>query len=176
MENCRLNVGIFYFLPSLPKIVPTSELDAKDARIVAMLKVDSRASTQAIADALGMPRVTVHDRIRRLQERGVVRRFTVELGKEELGWSLHAFILANWAGERGQTDRRDVAQEICSMPFVVGCHIVTGQWDFIIEVLARNMEDLGDSILDGLSAVPGVGHTQTLVSFYSFDGEARALS
>mgnify|MGYP001158177510 FL=1 len=176
MENYRLNVGIFYFLPSLPKIVPTSELDAKDARIVAMLKVDSRASTQAIADALGMPRVTVHDRIRRLQERGVVRRFTVELGKEELGWRLHAFILANWAGERGQTDRRDVAQEICSMPFVVGCHIVTGQWDFIIEVLAKNMEDLGDSILDDLSAVPGVGHTQTLVSFYSFDGEARALS
>jgi len=62
------------------------------------------------------------------------------------------------------------------MPFVVGCHIVTGQWDFIIEVLARNMEDLGDSILDGLSAVPGVGHTQTLVSFYSFEGEAKALN
>ena len=156
--------------------MPTSELAAKDASIGGMLKEASSASTQAIADTLGMPRVTVHDRIRRLQERGVVRRFTVELGKEELGWSLHAFILANWAGERGETDRRDVAQEICSMPFVVGCHIVTGQWDFIIEVLAKNMEDLGDSILDGLSAVQGVGHTQTLVSFYNFDGEARALS
>ena len=156
--------------------MPTSDLDAKDAKIVGMLKEDSRASTQAIADALGLPRVTGHDRIRRLQERGVVRRFTVERGKEELGWSLHAFILANWVGERGQTDRREVAQEICGMPFVVGCHIVTGQWDFIVEVLARNMEDLGDSILDGLSAVPGVGHTQTLVSFYNYDGEAKALS
>ena len=82
--------------------MPASQLDAKDAKILGMLKEDSRASTQAIADALGMPRVTVHDRIKRLQERGVVRRFTVELGKEELGWSLHAFILANWAGERGQ--------------------------------------------------------------------------
>ena len=156
--------------------MPTSQLDAKDAKIIGMLKEDSRASTQAIADALGMPRVTVHDRIRRLQERGVVRRFTVELGKEELGWSLHAFILANWAGERGHTDRREVAQEICDMPFVVGCHIVTGQWDFIVEVLARNMEDLWDSILDDLSGVPGVGHTQTLVSFYNYDGEAKALN
>ena len=156
--------------------MPTSQLDAKDAKIIGMLKEDSRASTQAIADALGMPRVTVHDRIRRLQERGVVRRFTVELGKEELGWSLHAFILANWAGERGHTDRREVAQEICDMSFVVGCHIVTGQWDFIVEVLARNMEDLGDSILADLSGVPGVGHTQTLVSFYNYDGEAKALS
>ena len=41
--------------------MPTSDLDAKDAKIVGMLKEDSRASTQAIADALGMPRVTVHD-------------------------------------------------------------------------------------------------------------------
>ncbi|HIC50856.1 MAG: transcriptional regulator [Candidatus Thalassarchaeum betae] len=155
--------------------MPLSELDNKDARIVAILEEDARASTQAIADALGMPRVTVHDRIRRLQERGVVKRFTVELGKVELGWQLHAYILANWAGERGHTDRRDVAEEICGMPFVIGCHIVTGQWDFIIEVLARNMEDLGDSILDDLSAIPGVGHTQTLVSFYSFEGEAWPL-
>ena len=64
--------------------MPTSDLDAKDAKIVGMLKEDSRASTQAIADALGMPRVTVHDRIRRLQERGVVRRFTVAVSYTHL--------------------------------------------------------------------------------------------
>jgi DNA-binding Lrp family transcriptional regulator len=61
------------------------------------------------------------------------------------------------------------------MPFVVGCHIVTGQWDFIVEVVAKDMANLGDSILDQLSDISGVGHTQTLVSFYSFDGIAKSL-
>ena len=45
--------------------MPFSNLDVKDAGILKMLNQDSRATTQAIADALDMPRVTVHDRIRR---------------------------------------------------------------------------------------------------------------
>ena len=55
----------------------------------------------------------------------------------------------------------------------MGCHIITGQWDFIIEVVASEMDSLGDSILDNLSKIKGIGHTQTMVSFYSFPGAAR---
>ena len=69
-----------------------------------MLNEDSRATTQAIADALNMPRVTVHDRIKRLQERGVIDKFSVEINRRELGWPLHGFILANWAGQREDID------------------------------------------------------------------------
>ena len=155
--------------------MPFSNLDTKDSGILKMLNEDSRATTQAIADALNMPRVTVHDRIKRLQERGVIDKFSVEINRRELGWPLHGFILANWAGQREDIDRRFVAEEICKMPFVVGCHIVAGQWDFIVEVVAKDMANLGDSILDQLSEINGVGHTQTLVSFYSFDGVAKSL-
>ena len=155
--------------------MPFSNLDSKDSGILKMLDEDSRATTQAIADALNMPRVTVHDRIKRLQDRGIINKFSVEINRRELGWPLHGFILANWAGLREDIDRRFVAEEICKMPFVVGCHIVTGQWDFIIEVVAKDMANLGDSVLDQLSEINGVGHTQTLVSFYSFDGVAKSL-
>jgi len=54
----------------------------------------------------------------------------------------------------------------------VGCHIITGQWDFIIEVVAREMDSLGDSILDELSKIEGISHTQTMVTFYSYTGAA----
>ena len=59
--------------------MPFSNLDTKDSGILKMLNEDSRATTQAIADALNMPRVTVHDRIKRLQERGCVRCRTLTL-------------------------------------------------------------------------------------------------
>ncbi len=150
-------------------------IDEKDEQILAMLRADSRASTQSIADVLGMPRVTVHDRIKRLAERGVVRRFTIEVDRQMIGRPLHGYILANWAGQRGDTDRREVAQKIAELEFVVGCHIVTGQWDFMVEFVARGMEDLGDAILDELSAISGVGHTQTLVSFYDYEGAAAGI-
>ena len=148
-------------------------LDDKDTAIVELLIHDARASTKSIADRLAIPRVTVHDRIKRLQDKGIIEKFTLSLSHEKLGIPLHGFILANWAGDRAKGDRRSVAKEICELPFVVGCHIITGQWDFIIEVVAREMDSLGDSILDSLSKIDGIGHTQTMVTFYSFPGAAR---
>ncbi|HIG19856.1 MAG: transcriptional regulator [Methanobacteriota archaeon] len=149
-----------------------SQLDDKDTQILELLIEDARASTKSIADRLNIPRVTVHDRIKRLQERGVIDKFTVKISHEKLGLPLHGFLLANWAGNKAREDRRSVAKEICKLPFIVGCHIITGQWDFIIEVVAREMDSLGDSILDELSKIEGIGHTQTMVTFYSYSGAA----
>ncbi len=149
-----------------------SQLDDKDTQILELLIEDARASTKSIADRLNMPRVTVHDRIKRLQDRGIIDKFTVKISHEKLGLPLHGFLLANWAGDKAREDRRSVAKEICKLPFIVGCHIITGQWDFIIEVVAREMDSLGDSILDDLSKIEGIGHTQTMVTFYSYSGAA----
>ena len=60
------------------------ELDEKDGRIMDILRGDSRRSTQSIATELDIPRVTVYDRIRRMQEKGLIRRFTVEMGADEI--------------------------------------------------------------------------------------------
>ncbi|HJM19450.1 MAG TPA: Lrp/AsnC family transcriptional regulator [Candidatus Thalassarchaeaceae archaeon] len=149
------------------------QLDDKDTAILELLLQDARASTKSIADRLGIPRVTVHDRIKRLQDNGIIEKFTIEVSHEKLGLPLHGFILANWAGNRAKADRRSIAKEICDLPFVAGCHIITGQWDFVIEVVAKEMDSLGDSILDNLSKIEGIGHTQTMVSFYSYRGAAR---
>ena len=149
-----------------------SQLDDKGTQILELLIEDARASTKSIADRLNIPRVTVHDRIKRLQERGVIDKFTVKVSHEKLGLPLHGFLLANWSGDKAREDRRSVAKEICKLPFIVGCHIITGQWDFIIEVVAREMDSLGDSILDELSKIEGIGHTQTMVTFYSYSGAA----
>ena len=152
-----------------------SQLDDKDTQILELLIEDARASTKSIADRLNIPRVTVHDRIKRLQDRGVIDKFTVKISHEKLGLPLHGFLLANWAGDKAREDRRSVAKEICKLPFIVGCHIITGQWDFIIEVVAREMDSLGDSILDELSKIEGIGHTQTMVTFYSYSGAASGV-
>ena len=57
------------------------ELDTKDAAIIDVLRTDSRISVQSLADRLGFPRVTVHDRLKRLQERGIVTGFSIKLDR-----------------------------------------------------------------------------------------------
>ncbi len=154
------------------------ELDVKDAAIIDVLRSDARISVQSLADRLGFPRVTVHDRLKKLQERGIVTGFSIKLDRVKLGRPLHGFIQATYERQswhRSQDDRRDIAKKICELPFVVGCHIVTGDWDFLIEVVAKSMDALGDAILDSLSKLEGVGRTHTMVSFYDFEGAAIVM-
>ena len=154
------------------------ELDVKDAAIIDVLRSDARISVQSLADRLGFPRVTVHDRLKKLQERGIVTGFSIKLDRVKLGRPLHGFIQATYERQswhRSQDDRRDIAKKICELPFVVGCHIVTGDWDFLIEVVSKSMDALGDAILDSLSKLEGVGRTHTMVSFYDFEGAAIVM-
>jgi len=149
------------------------ELDEKDEAILQSLEIDSRKGTQAIADSLSLPRVTVHDRIRRLKEKGVIKRFTIQRDPRAVGLELRAFIFIRC--ERGQVDRRDVAEQLIALPFCIRVSIITGDWDLLVEVVASSMDTLGDAILDQLSKVPGVSGTQTMVSFYEFEGIASSF-
>jgi len=150
-----------------------TELDEKDEAILQSLEIDSRKGTQAIADSLSLPRVTVHDRIRRLKEKGVIKRFTIQRDPRAVGLELRAFIFIRC--ERGQVDRRDVAEQLIALPFCIRVSIITGDWDLLVEVVASSMDTLGDAILDQLSKVPGVSGTQTMVSFYEFEGSASSF-
>ena len=153
--------------------IMATELDEKDEAILQSLEIDSRKGTQAIADSLSLPRVTVHDRIRRLKEKGIIKRFTIQRDPRAVGLELRAFIFIRC--ERGQVDRRDVAEQLVALPFCIRVSIITGDWDLLVEVVASSMDTLGDAILDQLSKVPGVSGTQTMVSFYEFEGSASSF-
>ena len=168
------------YLKSLVRVEGNMDfgLDEKDAAIIAELCKDSRISVQSLAKTIGFPRVTVHDRIKKMQAKGIIDHFTLVLSREKMGMPLHAFIQATYDREswqKSQEDRRDVAKAICQLPYVIKCHIVTGDWDYLIEVVASGMDALGDAILDSLTKLQGVGRTHTMVSFYDFDGPSRTL-
>jgi Lrp/AsnC family transcriptional regulator, regulator for asnA, asnC and gidA len=149
------------------------ELDDKDEAILHSLESDSRKGTQAIADSLAMPRVTVHDRIRRLKEKGVIKRFTIQREPRAVGLDLRAFLFVRC--ESGQVDRRDVAEQLVTLPFCIRVSIITGDWDLLVEVVASSMDTLGDAILDRVSKIVGVSGTQTMISFYEFEGSASSF-
>jgi len=149
------------------------KLDSNDLKIIELLKQDSRASVTSIAETLGLARVTTHDRMVKLKSEGVIQRYTVDIDAKAWGYDLRAFIFARC--ERGNVDRRSVAQKICQFPYVVRCNVIAGDWDLLIEVVSPSMDTLGDAILDGLSKVGGVSNTQTMVSFYDYSGKASSL-
>jgi Lrp/AsnC family leucine-responsive transcriptional regulator len=139
-------------------------LDEKDEEIMGELKKDSRSSTADISRRTGIPRVTVHERIRRMREKGIIRKFTVLTDYKKLGLNTTAFILISY-DPHSKFTQRQVAEKISRMSYVYEVHILAGDWDMLLKVRGKTLEDIGKIVIDRLREIEGVDKTITMACF-----------
>jgi len=139
-------------------------VDEKDLAILRELKSDSRRSTNQIANALGIPRATVHERIKKMGQRGVIKGFTVISDYSQLGMPVTAFILVSFLST-SSVSQRDLADRISDLEGVFGVHLISGEYDILVKVRGESMESIGSLVIDNIRAMDGVGGTMTTVSF-----------
>jgi Lrp/AsnC family leucine-responsive transcriptional regulator len=121
-------------------------LDDQDLSILRALIADARISLKDLAAAAGLSSPSTSERVRRLQERGVLRAFTAEVNAEQLGYALMAIVRVRPApGALGR-----VQAVIEGMPEVVECDKVTGEDCFFVRLVARSMPQL-DQLLNQLA-------------------------
>ena len=139
-------------------------LDEKDSSILEELMKDSRKSTKAIAKELGIPRATVHDRIVKMEQKNVIRKYTAVPDYHQLGLGVTAFILVQFEPEKG-ISQRDTAEEIASMSGIFEVHMISGEYDMLLKVRGSSMEEIGKLVIDKLRDVKGVARTLTCACF-----------
>lgn len=139
-------------------------LDEKDSAILEKLVEDSRKTTKAIAKELDIPRATVHDRIVKMEEKGVIRRYTAVPDYQQLGVGVSAFILAQFEPESG-VSQRETAEEIATIQGIHEVHMISGEYDMLLKVRGASMEEIGRLVIDRLREVKGVARTLTCAVF-----------
>ncbi|ANN69674.1 Lrp/AsnC family transcriptional regulator [Bordetella bronchialis] len=118
-------------------------LDAVDRRLITLLSANARASVAELARTVGMSSPSVSDRLRRLEETGVIRRYTVDIDPAALGYTLEAIVRVR--PMPGQL--RHVEALLKDIPEFVECDKVTGEDCFVARVVLRTIGHL-DEILD----------------------------
>lgn len=139
-------------------------LDEKDSAILAELVADARKTTKAIAKSLDIPRATVHDRIVRMEQKGVIRRYTAIPDYPKLGLGVTAFILVQFEPTEGAS-QRETAEEIAEIDGIFEVHMISGEYDMMLKVRGASMEDIGRLVIDRLREVKGVARTLTCAVF-----------
>ena len=130
-------------------------LDGIDRRLVEMLTANARTTTADLARQVGMSAPSVADRLRRLEESGVIRAYTLDVDPVALGYTLEAIVRIRPLP--GQLRRVEgLIQEI---PEFVECDKVTGEDCFIARLHVRTMDQL-DSLLDRIN---GYAETNTAI-------------
>jgi len=137
----------------------TQKLDDTDIQIIRILQEDSRMSYRKIADALGIAIGTVYNRIKRLEEEGVFKAYTVMADPTKLGYELTAIILIQAEGPHLQ----EVEKEIAQSDSTICVYDVTG--DFDIAVVARfKSRSMLDRFIKGMLKTPHITRTVTNVA------------
>ena len=135
------------------------QLDAVDHRLVQALRADGRASVNELAKQVNVSRATAYQRLGRLRDAGVIRRFTVDVDHHKLGLPIAALVLVNVV----QHSWRDVAAQLRRLPGVEWMALSSGTFDYVLLVRAPNIEHLRDVILGDLQSIPEIRSSQTLV-------------
>jgi Lrp/AsnC family transcriptional regulator, leucine-responsive regulatory protein len=145
-------------------------LDDKDRAILNELEKDSRRSTKSIAKDLNIPRATVHERIRRMTERGIIKGFTVVPDFGKLGEPVTAFILVSFLANNN-ISQRELADKISRLDGVHEVHLISGEHDILLKVRGESMERIGDLVIDKIRQMDGVGRTLTCTCFATVKDE-----
>jgi len=151
-------------------VAMANSLDVTDMRLLKELKENARENIASLSKKLGIPRTTVHYRIRKLVDEGVIEKFTVKPNYKKLDLGTTAFILARYEPDSGLT-QREVANRVAALEGVYEVHVVAGEWDLLIKVRAPNSEEVGRIVVDRLREIKGIGQTVTMVSFVTVKEE-----
>jgi Lrp/AsnC family leucine-responsive transcriptional regulator len=119
----------------------TVELDGMDWRIIHHLQEDGRVAFAELGRRVGLGASSVAERVRRLEDQGVIRSYRADLDLERLGYPIQAFI-------RVRMSRADVAsftRTVEERPEIVGCHHVTGEDCYLVRVVARSVQHLEET-------------------------------
>jgi Lrp/AsnC family leucine-responsive transcriptional regulator len=127
------------------------------------LSADSRLPYAQIAKELGAATATVHQRVRRLREKGVIKGFRLEVDWEAVGLPVAAVVSIN---SRSDHSLVEIAADLETNPYVTSCVAVTGEFDLYVTVRARSSEHLGE-IVDQIRIL-AQGSTRTVVVLTTF--------
>ncbi len=142
------------------------KLDKKDLIIIEYLKKDSSLTTQKISRQTRIPITTIHNRIKKLKKKEIIKNYTINIDYTKLGKPLSAYILItidyNLPNNK-KTNQLEIAKKIKSFEEVTSTSIMAGTTDIIIKTRSESMEELNDFILEKLRNIQGVDKTQTLM-------------
>ena len=139
-------------------------LTPQDMRILQELVKNARVTNKALAAAVGLSQSGCLERVRRLEARGVLAGYHAEIPPDAVGVGIQALV-----GVRLRRHTRRVVARfrsyVIELPEVVSLFHVTGEFDFFVEVAARDMDHLRDFGLDALTTRPEVQQIQTSLMF-----------
>lgn len=135
-------------------------IDVIDRRILTILQLDGRASHTAVARTVGLAPSAVLERVRKLEERGLIQGYAARIDPRPVGRGLLAFVFVR---TEDSDVKSETARRLAGIPEVQEVHNVAGEDCYLVKVRVADPESLGRLLREKISALPAVRSTRTTI-------------
>jgi DNA-binding Lrp family transcriptional regulator len=145
------------------------KVDETDLNIINVLKENADYSVRRIAKKTLLPATTIHRRIQKLKEEGIIKKFTVDLDYKKLNKGLLVYVLISVdipLLKQNKKNQRDLVKEIKKFDFVERADVVSGKEDIVIMVRAKDIAEFEKFLIENIQPILGVEKTDELIVFY----------
>lgn len=139
-------------------------LSESERKLLRVLQDEGRISNVALAERVGMSETPCLRRVKLLEESGVITGYRADLDPAKLGLTVSAFVYVT-TDQRSETDRKLFMTAIDGEPQIVSCAATSGAYDFVLEVVAADVEALGELTMNRLLSLPTVRSISSSVVF-----------
>ncbi|WP_298567887.1 Lrp/AsnC family transcriptional regulator [uncultured Aliiroseovarius sp.] len=138
-------------------------MDKLDTRILSVLQKDGAISMAKLSDQVGLSISACHRRVKLLEADGMITNYAARLNRKAIGLEIQVFIEAKLVSQRRE-DIQAFEAAIKEMPEVLECHLISGEFDYLLRVAAKNTEDYEKLYRERLSSIPSFAQMKTLLS------------
>lgn len=135
-------------------------LDAIDRQILEMLQEDAKINIKEIAAKLNMTKTPIYERIKRLEKEGVIEKYVTVLNRKKLGSSIIVFLEGSLKVEKfEQAD--EFFEAVAATPEIIECYLLGGENDFMLKVIAPELDKYHDFYATKIASLPRVGQIKS---------------
>jgi Lrp/AsnC family leucine-responsive transcriptional regulator len=136
-------------------------ISSTDLRILKALQINGRMSNVSLAERIGMAPSPCLRRVRQLEEHGLISRYVALLDQKKMGFGLVAYVEVKVPQIIGKPIVERFNEAVMNEPAIIGCYITAGQFDYLLKVVAKDMDAYAKLVQTTLLKLPGVTDTRS---------------
>lgn len=140
--------------------MPMVNLDPIDLMLLSELQADGRITNVDLAEKVGLTAPPCLRRMRALEQSGVIRAYHAEIDPAALGYTITVFAMVSLKSQ-AEEDLKAFEHHVMSLPDVRECHMLNGEIDFILKILARDLQSFQELLTSQLTSAPNVSSVKT---------------
>lgn len=149
-----------------------SRLDEFEIRMLEILQGEGRKPVSELADEIGLSATPCARRFEALREKGIIKGFQAQISRRAVGLLVEVFIQVRLVSHSDGSPERFIAA-VERMDEVSSCWTMTGDYDFLLHVMVRSVDDLNDFVMHRLMRFPGVRDVHTQLVLQNIKGPGR---